>query len=478
MRLLTLIIFFLALPWNTIAQWYDWSEPFPMTDSLSDNINPFLHYSWDNGEAVYMVWENSMDSISTEIWLDNILDANPPQLVLADSGIHYTHPKILGDWGSYGEILFYLFYQSDESGNEDIYAVPYMLDGTWGDPEAIAVTPDDDVQLSVSRDMFADATTWIRGLVSWISGDDLYACFLQKDGSSYYLDDPILIDSGICSSPSVIGIDNYERMLYNRLDSNGQHIYKASYNINTGWDPPGVFFDSLESKNPTAASYYIYPVWSVKTDSNWQIMIKDWNDYEVYNISSAEPFDPAALGVFFGVKSWFPEIIVAVEYPKDSVTEIFMTVEMGSGDFANFSNSGTENRHPQFFYGESDTYNSWCWNNYLVWESTRNGHWQIWGAKYIMCGGGINDAEESHFIKVFPNPFEHETNIELTLDADVIITAEIFDQYGKQVITLVDKYFLQGTHQLRWNTEGIAPGIYLLRVKVGKELFTCKLIKR
>jgi hypothetical protein len=321
--------------------------------------------------------------------------------------------------------------------------------------------------------MFYDATAWARGLAAWISGDDLYALFLQYDGN-YYFDDPILVDSGTCNSPSV-GLDYIYGILYTKLDSNGQHIYIAHYT--SGWSPPEVYFDSLESMNPTAASYYGIPVWSSKTDSSWQIIVEDWNAYSAYEITSPEPFDPAVLGVFLGVKSWFMEVYVAVEYPEDSLIEIFMTEEMGSGNFINFSNSGTMNKHPQFFMGEVYPYNFYCWYDYLVWESFRNGHWQVWGAKYIQCGGRIEEEVENAFIKVFPNPFVHETIMEFTLNTKEVVVAEIFDRNGRHVTTLADKIFPPGTHQLRWNTEGIAPGVYLLITTSGNQVYTSKLIK-
>ncbi|HSG67813.1 MAG TPA: T9SS type A sorting domain-containing protein [Bacteroidales bacterium] len=469
-------ILILIIPWSVFSQWNEWTDPFPLTDSLTDNLNPYLHHTWLNEqEMVFMVWEKPVDSISTEIWMDNILDEEPASVVLSAPGVKYSHPKIMGDpWGNYGNALYYLFYQTNENGNEDIYFVPYGLDGTWGGPEAVTDSPNDDAQLSVSREMFYDATYWIRGLAAWISGDDLYACFLQYDGS-FYLDEPVLIDSGVCSAPSV-GLDYIYGIIYSKLDSNAQHIYKAGFN--TTWNPPEVFFDSLESVNPTAASYYGHPAWSVKTDSNWRIMIIGWNEYNIYDLSSPEPFDPAVLGVFLGVKSWFPEILVAVEYPEDSVVEIFMTEEMGSGNFVNFSNSGTDNQHPQFFFGESYPYNFYCWYDYLVWESMRNGHWQIWSAKFIQCGGGIEEEEENAFIKVYPNPFRQETIIEFTLNVEEVVEADVFDNYGRHVTRLAYKTFSPGEHQLRWEADGLSPGIYLLHLKISGRNYSTRILKK
>ena len=467
----------LLFPWNLSAQYYQWSDPFAISDSVADNSNPYLHHTgMDMEEKVFMVWERSNDSSSTEIWMDNILDEEPAFVVLAENGIHYTHPKIMGNsWGSsYGDIQFFILYQTDEAGNQDIHVIPYMADGTFSESFPLANTVSNECQLSVSREMFYDGTAWIQGLASWIGGDDLYACFLQKDGSSYYFEDPVLIDSGGCSAPSV-NLYEYYGMLYCKSNDTTSYICRASYN--SEWNPPEIYFDSLRSMNPTAASYYGNPGWTVKTDTGWKVMIEEWNDYGVYELSSPDPFDPAMLGVFFGVKSWFPEVYVAVEYRVDSITEIYMTEEMGSGNFINFSNSGTMNRHPQFFLGETDPYNYWCWYNYIAWESFRNGHWQIWAAKYIMCGGGIEDEDEKTFARVFPNPFDRETIIEFTLETQTSITAYIFERNGRYLTTIADRSFPPGTHQLHWNAEHFAPGMYLLRIEAGEKTYTSKLIK-
>ena len=94
-----------------------------------------------------------------------------------------------------------------------------------------------------------------------------------------------------------------------------------------------------------------------------------------------------------------------------------------------------------------------------------------------MCGGGIEDEDEKTFARVFPNPFDRETIIEFTLETQTSITAYIFERNGRYLTTIADRSFPPGTHQLHWNAEHFAPGMYLLRIEAGEKTYTSKLIK-
>ena len=460
--------------------YYEWGDPFPLTDSLSDNANPCIYVTgYDMNADVLMFWERSIDTTHTEIWMDNIMDNDPPEVVLADSYIHYTHPKVLAaNYYSTSDSLVYLLYQTDQNGNQDIYFMTYHFNGTFSDPQPFATSPDDESQLSVGRNEFYDASYTAKNLVAWISNGYLFAKILAYD-QGYFFTEAEIIDSATCSSPSVMGGDWVDGVLYQKSDSSGSYICESFYNYDGYWMPPEVYYDSTDSENPTRASYYYWvPCWSTYIDSSWRIMIGEPGYLNLYNISSPEAFDPAVMGVFYGVKQWYYEVYIAITYPDNGVDEIFMTNEMGSPDFANFSNSGTMNRNPHFFIGEGYQYNSWCWHNYLVWESFRNGHWQIWAAKYIMCGGSVDEIDDgSSFITAYPNPFTNETTLEFKLDTRSKVAIEIYDNRGMQVATIANRSLDQGTHQLHWDGGGLAAGIYIIKMTVGDMIYTSKVIK-
>ena len=144
--------------------------------------------------------------------------------------------------------------------------------------------------------------------------------------------------------------------------------------------------------------------------------------------------------------------------------------------FEDFTNSGVENRNAEFFLGEDET--SSCFYIYLTWESKRNGYWQIWSSKKILCIGAIeeNDGAAS-FLGIQPNPFNNETTLRFTIDSRSDVSIDIYNNSGVYVSTLANKSFDQGTHQLRWNAEGHAAGIYVVKMRVDDKIYTSKLIK-
>lgn len=431
-----------------------------------------------------MVWEKSIDTNSTEIWIDNILDENPAEAVLSNPGIHYTHPKIMGQYyGTYGDTLFFLFYQTDQNSNQDIYFKAFLSNGLLSDSEPYATTPYDDEQLSIYKDIFYDGNANLRSMATWISNGDLYSRNLMSYNGAYYFMDKVKIDSGGCSHPSVGWYEYQESVVYNKADSAGNYLCKSKWNYSGLWDVPVIYFDSLESMNPTASSYYGDPCWSIYSDTSWKIIIS-YNgliptEYFVYDITSPQPFDPAVLGVFHGVKASIPEIYVAVVYPENNIDEIYMTdLNSWPAGFQNFSNSSTMNRNPCFFAGEQYPYNFWCWYNYLVWESFRNGHWQIWAAKYIMCAGSVDEIEDNErFISAYPNPFGNETTMEFTLESRDHLVIDVYDNGGMLIATIADQVYDRGKHQLRWNAENLPTGVYIIKMTVGEKMYTTKVIK-
>ena len=69
----------------------------------------------------------------------------------------------------------------------------------------------------------------------------------------------------------------------------------------------------------------------------------------------------------------------------------------------------------------------------------------------------------------FPNPFNPATSIEYTLAKAGYTTLKVYDVLGRVVATLVDSYQAAGTHAIvRFNSYGIASGVYFYRLKSGE----------
>jgi hypothetical protein len=67
-----------------------------------------------------------------------------------------------------------------------------------------------------------------------------------------------------------------------------------------------------------------------------------------------------------------------------------------------------------------------------------------------------------------PNPFNPSTKIHFSLAAGEQVLMEVFDLQGRRVARLLDESLPAGEHTLQYRPDGLASGIYLLRLSAGK----------
>jgi|GEM_PF-5036160 len=75
-----------------------------------------------------------------------------------------------------------------------------------------------------------------------------------------------------------------------------------------------------------------------------------------------------------------------------------------------------------------------------------------------------------------PNPFNPLTEIRYLLPVDGHVKVDVFDVTGSRVATLVDRVQEAGPKSLPWNAEGLASGVYFVRVQAGTETGVRKMI--
>ncbi len=80
-------------------------------------------------------------------------------------------------------------------------------------------------------------------------------------------------------------------------------------------------------------------------------------------------------------------------------------------------------------------------------------------------------------LRVYPNPFFQEANIEFTLIESAEVSICIYDVTGKQIRELlVQEPHQAGTYQLSFEGDGLSEGIYYIHVLLGTEQKTLKLL--
>ncbi len=77
---------------------------------------------------------------------------------------------------------------------------------------------------------------------------------------------------------------------------------------------------------------------------------------------------------------------------------------------------------------------------------------------------------------LYPNPAQNETNIMVDLDEGAEVEIQVFDAVGRMVIE--DTIYRGSTFIQTLDLNGLAPGMYMVQVKIGYIIMTERLIKR
>ncbi len=80
----------------------------------------------------------------------------------------------------------------------------------------------------------------------------------------------------------------------------------------------------------------------------------------------------------------------------------------------------------------------------------------------------VSDNLPTEFaVAAYPNPFNERATITLSLPESGEVTAQIYDITGRRVATLMNGSAAAGVHRLEWDANGLASGVYYLRVQSG-----------
>ncbi len=76
----------------------------------------------------------------------------------------------------------------------------------------------------------------------------------------------------------------------------------------------------------------------------------------------------------------------------------------------------------------------------------------------------------------YPNPFNPTTTIRYNLPQDGKVTITVYNVRGQRVVTLLSTKQTAGEHELTWNAQDQASGVYLLRLEAAGQTRTSKLL--
>jgi hypothetical protein len=92
---------------------------------------------------------------------------------------------------------------------------------------------------------------------------------------------------------------------------------------------------------------------------------------------------------------------------------------------------------------------------------------------------GVSEGQSPEgfvLLQNYPNPFNPSTKIQFRVASSEFIELRVFDMLGREVATLVNGQLSAGEHEVIWNTEGLATGVYMYRLTIGPRAATKKMI--
>lgn len=115
---------------------------------------------------------------------------------------------------------------------------------------------------------------------------------------------------------------------------------------------------------------------------------------------------------------------------------------------------------------------------YVVWEDYRDAQ-QIYFTTNYDPDAGVGDELNPSIFKIkglYPNPFNNNLNIDLSLDVDSDVRMNVIDVSGRVVDTIDFGPFSNGDHTFSWNGTGHPSGVYTIQLHAGGFMKTQKVI--
>ncbi|HEY1047587.1 MAG TPA: alkaline phosphatase PhoX, partial [Bacteroidia bacterium] len=92
---------------------------------------------------------------------------------------------------------------------------------------------------------------------------------------------------------------------------------------------------------------------------------------------------------------------------------------------------------------------------------------------------GIESLKDLANLSIYPNPVVNNVNLELELFETTKVSVELTDISGKTLKVFIDKESHNGMQTLSFNVDdlNLMPGVYVLKIKIGDEVISRKIVK-
>lgn len=474
----SLFILFLLVSNLLVAQWPVWSDPVSITDSVSDNINPNIRLLQFTSYGFYIFWEKSTDTLSSAIYYKNFYEDDEPQVFVGDDGVHYANPQPVDTWhGQWDDTLFYVFYESDIEGFDNIYYRVYNSSG-FTEPATLTETTDEKTELLCNN----------SGRIVWMEQNRIMHSKL--DEYTHVFEEPFVIDSGNCSFPSIVQTDiewsgDTPVVAWIKADNDSAHIMIRRQDKKDGWLDAETIFTGDSCTNLsfcTGMGESGILTWDYYNDSDWHFIYYDLENDKIYESENSQqkPFQPSYYsGAVFVKSKEFGHGYTTYVYQNNDTIDIytsgFYSFNPPVSLYQNISKSDNPVKHPKIFTGK---FESPC--NYYsinIWEEQVNEHWQLKYSTAFVCLSGVEEKNKPAIqLTVTPNPFSEEVTISFSLDSPGKVILSVYNADGIEMETFESGRLSIGEHVYHWNGSQYPSGLYFVQLQSRSGLSTRKII--
>jgi hypothetical protein len=473
MKSLYMLLFFLVFSASTESQ-NTWGPPYPLTDSLTDNVNATLSIlpgEMFQPDTLYMLWERSSDPFSTGIYARNLTTMAGPFMVAAQLNVHFKHPRVFRR--GTGDTLFYFSYESDMNGNWDLFYSIFMKNEVALGPFPFILSSLNERSLNWGSSMF----------FSWEKEGNIYAKGFFSDTAHLAGDschNPVPLSDAIVAYEMAVGTET--GAFYSKYD-----------NILHAWIGP-LPVDITGTNNHLSFGNDSYAVgsilfWQHNNGTFWTIKGFDpsfLTYYSFNNFPGCNNISPSYCYINMITDKTFPPYMHFSTFSSDVTgnMEIYVNNIMGDTNYSNLSGYSGNDTHPQLFNNFHISPSGLDNQLFDIWESYRSGHWQLWATNLdILTGENTLKGPSAGLIQASPNPFTSETHIRYLSGETGPVTFDIYDLRGKKIKSLDTHPEGIWKNRVTWDGTGAAgapvpAGIYLCAVKTGSSVLHCKIIRQ
>lgn len=472
-KLLFLIILLSYLSIN--AQFYEnWTEPFPITDSLSINSNPDVLADTDilGGDVVVFYEKKVTASSNSQIWMRNLNTLEDEQVIFAAESIDFRNPKLLV-YSPYYNTRCFIIHESSETGNFNIYGIELFQDGSLGPSFQLTNTPEDE-NSSFVNSVFDGMSA------CWETSSNIFFSEISLSGDTLQFDEIVSIDTNFCHEP----ICSNDHVFYRKMVNDSSHIYYSRLLAGGQWTQPAALYElghNTSLKSIARMFFGIdddeYIVW----ENNGQTLIWTYWSQEVTTFQFQDidiTYEPSCLIYDVITDFWMPSIFTFCSGENEN-REVYAVNEEFTNIAINISNNIYTDSYPKLFMGRM--YGNY-FNTLNIWQSEVNNSKVLYlSQKSILFGGTNENGSNSKLsLQVSPNPFNNHLEIEFSSREQGPAIIEIKDLKGH---TIIFKEFVLITNHKElfiWNpskeNNSISKGIYLVKMKQGKSIVTKKVV--